>query len=65
MNVFGHASDNYGGWEIRAEDVKDAFTSLHEEFESLASHEKTPWLRAQGAVYRALPNDGPVKKSFF
>lgn len=62
MNVFGHtAPDGHGAWEIRAEDVKkDAFTPLQEEFQTLDSHEKTPWLRAQGAVYRTLPDDGAV-----
>lgn len=59
VNVFGHASDAYGAWKIRAKIVKDAFASLHAEFQSLASHEKTLWLQAQGAVYGAPPDHGP------
>lgn len=63
MNVFGYSSDADGAWEIRADDVKDAFAQMHGEFRTLASHEKIAWLQAHAAVYRARILELPVSLS--
>jgi len=62
-NVFGYLSDDGGAWQILADDVKDAFAGLHEEFIAITSENKTEWLQAHGAVYRAQLHDGPVTTS--
>lgn len=59
-NVFGHASDVDGAWEIRAEHVKDSFAGLYDEFKTVALDEKMEWLQTHGAVHRAQLHDGSV-----